>query len=82
MTAHSRIAPDWPRLMTLKRAAIYCDMTAEQFEREVARDVLPQPVRFGKELRWDRSQLDEAIDRLTGRKTPDWRKGSKLYASS
>lgn len=43
MTAHSKIlAPDWPRLMRRRTAALYCDMTEAEFEREVSSGRFPQ----------------------------------------
>lgn len=72
-------APDWPRMMRRRTAALYCDVKAEAFEREVAAGRLPAPVLFGGEEHWSRPALDEALNRLTGESKPDWRKKSGLY---
>lgn len=73
-------APDWPGLMTRNTAARYCDMKVSEFEGEVTLGRLPQPLAIGRGERWHRRQLDEALDRLSGGKTPDWRSKSNLYA--
>jgi predicted DNA-binding transcriptional regulator AlpA len=53
-------------------AALYCDLSAAEFEREVSTGRLPHPVRLGNHPHWDRGELDEALNRLVG-KTRDWR---------
>lgn len=75
-------APDWPRMMRRETAAGYCDMKAADFEREVSSGRLPLPVQLGVGERWNRVQLDEALDRLAGSAVPDWRPKAKLYAQS
>lgn len=72
-------APDWPRMMRRVTAAAYCDMKVPEFEREVSAGRLPQPVQLGGE-RWCRSQLDAALERLTGDRAPDWRAQQPLYS--
>lgn len=81
MGAHARIGPDWPHLMRRRTAALYCDMTEAEFEREVVSARFPMPVRIGDEDRWSRPQLDAALDRLTGDKIPDWKSKAKFYAT-
>lgn len=77
----SSSAPDWPGLMKRPTAARYCDMKIAEFEREVAAGHLPGPVILAGEERWPRRAIDEALERLAGSSTPDWRAGSNLYAS-
>ncbi|WP_298809579.1 hypothetical protein [uncultured Sphingomonas sp.] len=73
-------APDWPAMMRRATAASYCDMKVAEFEGEVATGRFPSPVLLGREERWSRKLLDEALERLTGSAAPDWRRGSNLYA--
>ena len=73
-------APDWPGMMRRPTAARYCDMKVAEFEAEVTCGRFPAPVLVGREERWSRKRLDEALDRLTGTAAPDWRQDSKLYA--
>lgn len=54
-------------------------MKLVQFEGEVTAGRLPSPVLLGGEQRWNRREIDEALERLTGSALPDWRAGSKLY---
>ena len=75
----ARLAPDWPRMMRRSTAALYCDLTVTDFEREVVAGRLPQPVDFGGAEHWSRVQVDEHLDRLTGDKLPDWRARAKIY---
>lgn len=77
----ARHAPDWPAMMRRSTAALYCDMTAAEFERGVADGTLPLPVRVVDKERWSRVQLDEHRERLFGETIPDFRKKSKLYAA-
>jgi len=72
-------APDWPRMMRRRTAALYCDLKSEAFEREVAAGRLPVPVLLGGDEHWSRPALDTALDRLTGDTVPNWRKTSGLY---
>lgn len=75
----ARLAPDWPRTLRRSTAALYCDLTLKDFEREVAAGRLPAPIRFGSEEHWSRNQIDEHLDRLFGDKLPDWRANAKMY---
>lgn len=65
-------APYWPRMMKKGTAARYCDLTSPEFVREVACGRLPLPIPLGNTEHWDREQLDEQLNRLTGQ-TRDWR---------
>jgi predicted DNA-binding transcriptional regulator AlpA len=76
----ARSIPDWPRMLRRSTAALYLDMTAAEFEREISGGRLPMPVLFGGAERWSRAQLDEHIERLTGERVPDWRAGNRHYA--
>lgn len=72
-------APGWPRMMRQRTAALYCDLSVAEFEREVASGRLPMPVKLGNSEHWSRVAIDEMLGQLTGETTPDWRRGSKLY---
>lgn len=63
--------PFWPRMMKRATAARYCDLTATEFEREVAAGNLPMPIRLGSSEHWDRLAIDEELSRLGGR-TKSW----------
>lgn len=65
-------APFWPRMMKKATAARYCDLTTPEFTREVAGGRLPLGVALGDTEHWDRHQLDEELNRLTGQ-AKDWR---------
>jgi predicted DNA-binding transcriptional regulator AlpA len=54
----------WPRMLRLKTAAAYCDLSHEAFLREVAAGRLPRPVELGGAARWDRTAIDLALDEL------------------
>jgi hypothetical protein len=58
----------WPRLMRAETAAAYVDeRSVEAFQRGVG-TLYPEPIRVsGKGDRWLKEDLDEAIERLTGR---------------
>lgn len=77
-----RAIPDWPRMLRRATAAAYCDLTAAEFEREIADGRVPLPVIFGGSEHWSRVLLDEALERLTGEQVPDWRQRTKLYAKA
>lgn len=76
------VAPDWPRMMRVQTAARYCDLTTEQFEREVSKGRLPIPVMLGGSPHYSRVQIDEMLGRLTGDTGPSWRSRSKLYTDA
>lgn len=78
----ARVAPDWPRMMKRSYAALYCDLTANEFEREVTAGRLPPPsLILGGEDHWCRMQIDGHLDRLSGGKAPDWRENAPIYQS-
>lgn len=62
----------WPRLMTARTAAAYCDERSPySFRRAVGR-LWPHPVKVpGKGARWLKEDLDLAIDQLTLGKVQD-----------
>jgi predicted DNA-binding transcriptional regulator AlpA len=66
-------------MMRRATAALYCDLTAAEFEREVAAARLPGPVKLGNSEHWSRVAIDEHLNRLTNDTTPNWRSKSKLY---
>lgn len=74
----------WPRLMRRQTACAYVDMSAAEFEREIASGRLPMPVDIGRGPRWSREEIDRFIERLTGEadapQIDDWRAKTKLYA--
>lgn len=74
--------PFWPRMLRRPKAAAYCDLTVAEFEREVAAGRLPMPVTLGNSEHWSRVALDEALERISGERADDWRKGSRLYAQA
>lgn len=76
-----KVAPDWPRMMRRETAAMYCDLTPAEFEREVADARMPLPIKLGGKEHWSRIAIDEMLNRLTGDNVPDWRAKSKLYAN-
>lgn len=73
--------PHWPRAMRLGTASAYLDLSTAEFLREVSSGVLPDGVRLGRSEHWDRHQIDERLERLTG-VASDWRVGSPLYAEA
>lgn len=75
----ARSYPDWPRMMSRATASAYCDLSAVEFEREVASARLPLPVKLGDREHWSRVTLDAALERLTGDHVPDWRQQAPLY---
>ncbi len=79
----ARILPDWPRLMRKATAALYLDLSAPEFDREVSSGRLPSPIILGKTEHWSRIALDERIAEMVGEsvRKRDWRKDQPLYAS-
>ncbi|MDX2235303.1 MAG: hypothetical protein NW200_12465 [Hyphomonadaceae bacterium] len=57
-------ADRWPRLMRRETAAAYCDMSADQFDRQCP---VPAKDQGWRGLRWDRAALDRWIDNLPDR---------------
>jgi hypothetical protein len=69
MTAHALATMSaWPRLMRAETASRYVDETSVQAFRRRVGTVWPQPVcGKGQRQKWDREDLDAAIDRLGAR---------------
>jgi hypothetical protein len=63
----------WPRLMRAETAAAYVDeKSVDTFRRGVS-TIYPLPIKVaGKGDRWLRDDLDQAIDRLSGRAEAIW----------
>ena len=56
----------WPRLMTARTAAAYCDERSPYSFRRAVGTLWPHPINIpGKGARWLKEDLDSAIDRLT-----------------
>lgn len=67
-------ADRWPRLMRRETAAAYCDMTADQFDRQCP---VPPKDQGWRGLRWDRLALDRWIDNI-----PDGEKRGQCVVDS
>lgn len=62
MTALARPSlPDWPRLMSVERAAQYLSISESSLRVDG-----PQPRRYGRRVLYDRHDLDRWADRLAG----------------
>jgi predicted DNA-binding transcriptional regulator AlpA len=66
-------------MMKRGTAALYCDLSVAEFEREVASGRLPMPVVLGNSEHWSRVAIDDMLNRLAGDGEPDWREKSPLY---
>lgn len=66
MNAPARIIARWPEMMVQSDAAEYCGLSVAAFEREVYSGRLPMPHRFGGRDHWRKSQIDAALDAITG----------------
>lgn len=56
--------PDWPRLMSKPQAACYCGMSEKAFDTIIkVKPIIDNGARI---IRWDKKDLDEALDRLRG----------------
>ena len=71
------VAPYWPRLLRQSKAAQYCDMTTQAFEKAVASGELPMPKLVAGNERWDRVEIDKMLDG----NQDDWRSRQPFYAS-
>lgn len=59
---------NWPRLMRAQTAAAYVDERSVDAFRRAVGTLWPRPLNLaGKGERWLKEDLDQAIDRLTGR---------------
>lgn len=70
-----------PRAMRRATAAEYLELSAAEFEREVAAGRLPMPFKLGNHEHWSKEALDECVAKLSGDGVPSWREGSKLYGA-
>ena len=57
-----------PRMMNADRAAAYLDISKTKFLEGVAADLWPAPRDVGGLPRWDRFDLDAAVDAMSERK--------------
>jgi predicted DNA-binding transcriptional regulator AlpA len=53
-----------PRAMRARNAAAYLSISVRTFHRLVASGVIPQPIRLGGAVAWDRYALDALLDGL------------------
>lgn len=74
--------PSWPLLMRRQLAALYCDLSVSEFEREVAEGRLPMPLLVGNHEHWSKAQIDKQVAILLGEVEEDWRVGSPLYGDA
>lgn len=72
MTARAAIDGQsaWPRLMSSGLAARYADVSETTFRDWVSEGFMPQPIKIGGSVRWDRSEIDRAIDEMPRRREP------------
>lgn len=64
--------PDWPRLLSRQWAAAYLGVSPGHFDNHVRKAV--QPVKLGKRCLYDRLNLDQFVDNLSGTgKSRVWR---------
>lgn len=66
MNAPVRLIARWPEMLLQRDAADYCSLSLAAFQTEVYAGRLPSPVRFGGKDHWRKSQIDAALDALTG----------------
>jgi hypothetical protein len=63
--ADDQLMERWPRLMTARTAAAYCDERSPYSFRKAVGKLWPHPIKVpGKGARWLKEDLDFAIDRL------------------
>ncbi len=63
---NQRGAPYWPRGMSRLRAAFYCGVTPQSFDRMVADGAMPASTPIQGRSLWDRFAVDKALDALFG----------------
>ena len=68
-------------MMRRSLAASYCDLTVAEFEREIAGGRLPTPVKLGNHEHWNKTSMDEALERITNGAANDWRAKLGLYSA-
>lgn len=66
-------APYWPRLLKLADAAAYLSLPVAEFQRAVAKGLLPMPRVVEKSERWDRKEIDRHLD------GEDWERNLPFY---
>lgn len=67
MTMPAALPPNTPAIgLSRKQAAVYVGVGVDLFDTLVKNGGLPQPVRLGSRLVWDRRRLDAAFDKLQG----------------
>ncbi len=57
-----------PRMMNADRAAAYLDISKTKFLEDVAAELWPAPRDVGGRPRWDRFDLDAAVDAMSEQK--------------
>lgn len=65
-TTRPLLTPPVPRLLNAPMAAAYLSLAARTFEYKWRAGVLPEPIRIGRRLAWDRKVLDNFVDTLSG----------------
>ncbi|WP_050424734.1 hypothetical protein [Bradyrhizobium tropiciagri] len=56
--------PHWPRALSKLRAAAYCSVTPQMFDRMIEDGSMPKASKFYQLQRWDRHAVDKALDAL------------------
>jgi len=76
-TSSPLITPPTPRLLSAPLAAAYLSLATRTFEYKWRAGELPEPLRIGRRLVWDRKVLDNYVDLLSGlvRQRPKGAKG-------
>lgn len=68
MTAKAHALPPGlpPRGLTRTQAAAFAGVSPTKFDELVRAGTFPQPVRFGRSVRWDVAAMNRAWDALSG----------------
>jgi hypothetical protein len=61
-TSWRRVLPGWERMLSRERAAAYCGVSVNHFDRECP----VAPVRLGARVLYDRHRIDAWLDGLAG----------------
>lgn len=67
--AESRVQPPPARMLSRADAAAYCGVSPTLFDKMSAKGLMPQAVRAGARILYDRHRLDAALDALSGAST-------------
>ncbi len=59
--------PDWPRLMDSRLAAAYLGLSTTKFEIDIRPRI--HAIRLGRNVRYDRHEIDDVIDRMRSRES-------------